>query len=211
MLDFAALRDRMVTRHIERRGIDNPVLLAALRAVPRETFVTPEQAEQAYADRALPIDAGQTISQPYVVALMIQAAGIGCNDRVLEIGAGSGYAAAVIGRIAGKVVAIERHSELARMAAARMALLGYSNVQIVEGDGTLGWPAEAPYDAILVAASGSQIPPQLIEQLKPRGRLVMPVGGQFWSQELVKITKQDDGSMVREYLASVRFVPLIEP
>jgi protein-L-isoaspartate(D-aspartate) O-methyltransferase len=211
MTDFAQSRERMVASKIQARGIDNAALLEAMRAVPRERFVPPGHAAQAYADTALPIEAGQTISQPYIVALMIDAAGIGPKDRILEVGAGSGYAAAVIGLIAADVIAIERQSELARSASERIASLGYRNVRIIEGDGTLGWPAGAPYDAILVAASGKGLPQPLIDQLKSGGRLVMPVGGQLWSQELIKVTKQGDGSIVREHLASVRFVPLVEP
>jgi protein-L-isoaspartate(D-aspartate) O-methyltransferase len=211
MTDFAGRRDLMVRRDIEARGVDDPALLDAFRQVPREFFVSPAQAGQAYQDRALPIEAGQTISQPYIVALMIHAAAIGENDRVLEVGAGSGYAAAVIGRIAREVIAIERHGELVRIATERMARLGYANVRIVEGDGTWGWPERAPYDAILAAASGSRVPEALIEQLKPGGRLVMPLGGQWGVQSLIKLTRHADGSTSREHLAAVRFVPLVEP
>ena len=203
-------REAMV-RQIEQRGIDDPALLAAFRAVPREQFISPDLAAVAYDDRPLPIESGQTISQPYVVALMIHAAQIGANDRVLEVGAGSGYAAAVIGQVAGEVIAIERHGELVRIAAERMRHLGYGNVRIVEGDGTQGWPAAAPFDAILAAASGTRVPDALIEQLKPGGRLVMPLGGQYWGQQLVKLTRHADGSTSREHLAAVQFVPLIEP
>ena len=210
MGDFAALRERMVSRQIEARGIHDPGLLAAMRAVPREMFVAPVQAAEAYGDHPLPIEAGQTISQPYIVALMIDAAGVGAGDHVLEIGAGSGYAAAVIGRIAQRVVAIERHHELARLAAERMEALGYNNVRIIEGDGSRGWHAEAPFDAILAAASGSHVPDELIGQLKPGGRLVMPLGGRWSIQSLVKLTKRDDGRIEREELGAVRFVPLIE-
>ena len=195
---------------IEARGIHDPALLAAMRAVPREAFVAPIQAAEAYGDYPLPIEAGQTISQPYIVALMIDAAGIGAGDHVLEIGAGSGYAAAVIGRIAKRVVAIERHHVLARLAAGRMETLGYDNVRIIEGDGSRGWPAEAPFDAILAAASGSHVPDELIGQLKPGGRLVMPLGGRWSIQSLVKLTKRGDGRIEREELGAVRFVPLIE-
>jgi len=210
MADFTRLRERMVSRQIEARGIHDPVLLAALRAVPREAFVSLDQADDAYGDYPLPIEAGQTISQPYIVALMIEAAEIGGADHVLEIGAGSGYAAAVIGQIARSVVGIERHPELAALAAERMARLGYANVRIVQGDGCRGWPGEAPYDAILAAASGSHVPQSLIDQLKPGGRLVMPLGGRWSIQSLVKLTKRSDGTVDREELGAVRFVPLIE-
>jgi protein-L-isoaspartate(D-aspartate) O-methyltransferase len=207
--DFAALREKMVARDIAARGIGDPLILDAFRAVPRERFVADELAAFAYDDGPLPIGQGQTISQPYIVALMVAAAAIKPGDRVLEVGAGSGYAAAVISRIAGEVVAIERQPDLARLARERLAQLGYSNVEIVEGDGTIGWPQRAPYDAILAAASGSHVPPSLVEQLAPGGRLVMPVGATGSVQELVKVTKRPDGSLNRESLCSVRFVPLI--
>ena len=209
MTDFARLRERMIASHVEARGLDDSALLAALRAVPREAFVSPEYAHAAYADSPLPIGCGQTISQPYIVALMIDAAAIGSGDKVLEVGAGSGYAAAVIGQLAREVIAIERIGELARLAAGRMERLGYGNVRVVEGDGTMGWPSAAPFDAILAAASGSHVPHLLIDQLKPGGRLVMPIGGRNSAQELVKVTKRDDGSIERESLGGVRFVPLI--
>ena len=209
MTDFAELRERMVERQIAARGIRDPKLLDAFRQVPRELFVSPDYGRQAYGDHPLPIEAGQTISQPYIVALMIEAAAIGPEDRVLEVGAGSGYAAAVISRIAGEVIAIERKPELVAVARERMARLGYHNVTIVEGDGTRGWPDGAPYDAILAAASGSHVPQPLIDQLAPGGRLVMPVGGRAWSQQLVKLTRLADGRIERERLGEVRFVPLI--
>jgi protein-L-isoaspartate(D-aspartate) O-methyltransferase len=144
MPDFAALRDAMVDRQLAGRGISNIPLLAAMRDVPREQFVSDAVKDFAYEDGPLPIEAGQTISQPYIVALMIEAARVAPGDRVLEIGAGSGYAAAVLSRIAGEVIAIERHAELADLAAARMAALGYANVRIVAGDGSAGWPEGAP-------------------------------------------------------------------
>jgi protein-L-isoaspartate(D-aspartate) O-methyltransferase len=140
---------------------------------------------------------------------MIQAAGIGQGDHVLEVGAGSGYAAAVISRIATKVIAIERQHDLVDVARERLGRLGYDNVEIVEGDGTKGCPDHAPFDAILAAASGSHVPRPLIEQLAPNGRIVMPVGDPGWVQELVKVTKQEDGILKQENLGGVRFVPLI--
>jgi protein-L-isoaspartate(D-aspartate) O-methyltransferase len=209
MTDFAELRERMVERQIAARGIRDPKLLDALRQVPREEFVSPGYGREAYGDHPLPIEAGQTISQPYIVALMIEAAKIAPGDRVLEVGAGSGYAAAVISRIAAQVIAIERKPELVEVARERMQRLGYDNVSIVEGDGTRGWPDGAPYDAILAAASGSHVPQPLIDQLAPGGRLVMPVGSRAWVQQLVKLTKLSDGQTERENLGEVRFVPLI--
>jgi len=199
----------MIERQIAGRGLDDPRLLAAFRAVPREDFITGDYADYAYQDSPLPIESGQTISQPYIVALTIDAAGIKPGDKVLEVGAGSGYAAAVIGRIAGRVIAVERHHELVEIATRRMIRLGYDNVRIVEGDGTLGWPADAPFDAIVAAASGSHVPQSWIEQLKPGGRIVMPIGEQHAIQSLVKITKKEDGKLSREELGAVRFVPLI--
>ncbi len=209
MTDFTTLRDRMVERQIAARGLDDPKLLAAFRAVPREQFVSADYAVYAYQDSPLPIESGQTISQPYVVALTIYAAGIGPGDKVLEVGAGSGYAAAVIGQIAGEIVAIERHHELVELARQRMKRLGYGNVQIFEGDGTLGWPLEAPFDAIVAAASGSHVPQSWIAQLKLGGRIVMPLGSPHGVQSLVKVTKQGDGTLIQEDLGGVRFVPLI--
>jgi protein-L-isoaspartate(D-aspartate) O-methyltransferase len=209
MTDFAELRERMVDRQIAARGIRDPLLLDAFRQVPRERFVSPDYGAQAYGDHPLPIEAGQTISQPYIVALMIEAAEVQPGDRVLEVGAGSGYAAAVMSRIAGQVIGIERQPELVEIARERLQRLGYDNVEVVEGDGTRGWPDKAPYDAILAAASGSHVPQPLVDQLAPGGRLVMPVGGRAWIQQLVKLTKLADGRTRQENLGEVRFVPLI--
>ena len=209
LTNYAAEREAMVERQIESRGITDPKILEAFRAVPREAFISEEYADHAYGDHPLPIEAGQTISQPYIVALMIKAAEIKPGDKVLEVGAGSGYAAAVISRIAGKVVAIERQRELVKIAQQRIARLGYDNVKIVEGDGTRGCPEEAPFDAILAAASGSHLPPQWVEQLAEGGRIVMPVGDPGWIQKLVKVTKGPGGNLITEDLGGVRFVPLI--
>jgi protein-L-isoaspartate(D-aspartate) O-methyltransferase len=199
----------MVDRQLRRRGITDKIILDAFLEVPREAFVGPQYAERAYGDHPLPIEAGQTISQPYIVALMIEAAEIEPGDKVLEVGSGSGYAAAVISRIAGEVVGIERQRDLVEVARERLERLGYSNVRIVEGDGTRGCPAEAPFDAILAAASGSHIPAPLVDQLKPGGTIVMPVGSPGWVQKLVKATKRDDGTLQQADLGGVRFVPLI--
>ena len=209
MAEFAELREAMVERQLQRRGITEPHILDAFRAVPREAFVSAEFAHLAYGDHPLPIEAGQTISQPYIVALTIQAAGIRPGDRVLEVGAGSGYAAAVISRIAARVVGIERQHELAELAQERIDRLGYDNLEIVEGDGTLGWAEAAPYDAIVAAASGSHVPQAWIDQLRDGGRIVVPLGSPGDVQQLVKLTRQRDGSLARENLAAVRFVPLI--
>ena len=209
MTDFTRERQAMVDRHLRRRGIKEQQIIDAFLAVSREKFVSPEYEHLAYGDHPLPIEAGQTISQPYIVALMIQAAGIKSGDTVLEVGAGSGYAAAVISRIAGKVIGIERQHDLVEVARERLKRLGYDNVEIVEGDGTRGCPDYAPFDAILAAASGSHVPRPLIEQLAPNGCIVMPVGDPGWVQELIKVTKQEDGILKQENLGGVRFVPLI--
>jgi len=207
--DFAAEREAMVERQLRRRGISEPDILDAFRAVPREAFISDEYAHLAYGDHPLPIEANQTISQPYIVALMIQAAAIKGGDKVLEVGAGSGYAAAVISRIAQKVIGIERQHDLVELARERLRRLGYDNVEIVEGDGTKGCREEAPFDAVLAAASGSHVPRPLVEQLATDGRIVMPLGEPGWVQELIKVTKQGDGILRQENLGGVRFVPLI--
>jgi protein-L-isoaspartate(D-aspartate) O-methyltransferase len=209
MTDFTATREAMVKRQMRSRGIVDQRILDAFMAVPREEFVAPEQRAQAYGDHPLPIAAGQTISQPFIVAMMIDAAQIGRGDRVLEVGSGSGYAAAVISQIAREVIGIERHRELVETATTRMRQLGYDNVRIVHGDGSLGWPDEAPFDAILAAASGSHVPQALVEQLAPGGRIVMPIGSPDRIQHLVKVTKETDGRLQQSELGPVRFVPLI--
>ena len=209
MTDFAAEREAMVERQLKRRGITERAILDAFLEVPREAFVSPEYAHLAHGDHPLPIEAGQTISQPYIVGLMIQAAGIAPGDKVLEVGAGSGYAAAVIGRIAAKVIAIERQHDLVEVARERLARLGYDNVTILEGDGTKGCAEEAPFDAILAAASGSHVPKPLLDQLADGGCIVMPLGSPGWVQELVRVSKRPDGTVDRENLGGVRFVPLI--
>jgi len=177
--------------------------------MPREAFVPERLAELAYDDTPLPIGEEQTISQPYVVALMAEALELGPADKVLEIGAGSGYAAAVLSRIAREVWAIERHESLAHQARPRMERLGYSNVHILHGDGTLGWPEQAPFDAIAVAAGGPEVPPALLDQLAVGGRLVIPIGPDPRTQSLVRIRRLADGTFAREDLGAVRFVPLI--
>lgn len=208
MADTALARAEMVERQIAGRGVSDERLLAAMREVPRDVFVGEDVAAYAHADCALPIAAGQTISQPYIVAAMIAAAGVESEDRVLEVGAGSGYAAAVLGRLAQQVHAIERHAELVELAAGRMARLGYANVHIHHGDGTMGWPDAAPFDAILVSAAGPEVPPPLLDQLVTGGRLIMPVGGSA-VQRLVRVTHGVDGGPVRDFLEDVCFVPLI--
>jgi protein-L-isoaspartate(D-aspartate) O-methyltransferase len=207
--DTAREREAMVERQLRRRGINEPEILEAFRAGPREAFVAEEYAHLAYGDHPLPIEAGQTISQPYIVALMIEAAAIKRGDKVLEVGSGSGYASAVISRIAAEVIGIERQHDLVEVSRERLRLLGYENVKVLEGDGTKGVPDDAPFDAILAAASGSHVPQTLLDQLAPGGRIVMPLGEPGWVQKLVKVTKQEDGSLQQSDLGGVRFVPLI--
>ena len=209
MTELAAARRRMVERQIAARGVVGKRLLAAMRTVPREAFVPDHLREFAYEDAPLSIEADQTISQPYIVALMIEAARLGPDSKVLEIGAGSGYAAAVMSRIAGRVYAIERHKALAELAAGRMARLGYGNVVVRHGDGSEGWPEEAPFDAILAAASGPDVPDVLLRQLAVGGRLVMPVGEPQAVQTLVAVTRSGEDRFDTEDLGPVRFVPLI--
>jgi protein-L-isoaspartate(D-aspartate) O-methyltransferase len=207
-IDFDSLRQAMVEHQIAGRGVRDERVLEAMRTVPREAFVPEPLAEQAHDDTPLPIGAEQTISQPYIVALMAEALEIRPGDRVLEVGAGSGYAAAVLARLAGEVYAVERHESLAREARERLAGLGIQNVQVAHGDGTLGWAEHAPYDAIAVAAGGPEVPPALLEQLAVGGRLVIPIGPEPRTQELVRVRRQG-GRTVREDLGPVRFVPLI--
>jgi protein-L-isoaspartate(D-aspartate) O-methyltransferase len=207
--DFAAERERMVRRQLAGRGIRGTRLLDAFRAVPRELFVPEKLRGFAYEDGPLPIEAEQTISQPYIVAVMIEAAEVSPGDRVLEIGAGSGYAAALMSRIAAEVIAIERHEELVTLARARLAALGYDNVRVVAGDGSGGLPGEAPFEAILCAASGSHVPRALLAQLGTGGILVMPVGEPNEVQKLVKVTRRGEADFEERDLGQVRFVPLI--
>jgi protein-L-isoaspartate(D-aspartate) O-methyltransferase len=201
-------RRRMVERQLKARGIGNRHVLAAMGEVPRERFVPERLREFAYEDGPLPIGEEQTISQPYIVALMIEAADVSPGDRVLEVGAGSGYAAAVMSRIADEVYAIERHETLAREARERIAELGYDNLEIIAGDGSLGLPDKAPFDAILVAAGGDKVPEPLKQQLAIGGRLVVPVGGETM-QSLLCVTRTGESAWSEDDLGGVRFVPLI--
>ena len=209
MADFTADRMKMVESQIAGRGLTDRRLLDAFRFVPREAFLPEGVRDFAYEDGPLPIEAGQTISQPYIVALMLAAAGVAPGDKVLEIGAGSGYAAAVMGRIAEEVIAVERHPELVALARGRMERLGYGNVRIVQGDGTGGLPEEAPFHAIVCSASGSHVPDALRRQLAVGGVLVMPLGEPDSVQRLVKVTRRPDDGYDEEDLGPVRFVPLI--
>ena len=199
----------MVERQVEARGVRDARVLRAMREVPREEFLDDRMREFAYEDSPLPIEAGQTISQPYIVALMLEAAGIEPGDRVLEIGAGSGYAAAVMSRLAGEVWTIERHAELATLARERMRRLGIDNVEVRTGDGSGGLPGEAPFDAILAAAGAPEVPDVLRRQLAIGGRLVMPVGPTRRRQRLLKVTRTGDDAWREEDLGDVLFVPLV--
>src|SRR4051794_15561918 len=209
MLDLTRARARMVDVQIARRGVRDRSVLDAMRRVPREAFVQPGFEEFAYEDGPLPIGEGQTISQPYVVALMIEAAEVRPGDHVLEVGAGSGYAAAVLSRIADRVYAIERHPSLGEAAQRWFERLGYDNIELRVGDGTKGWPEAAPFNAILVSAGGPEVPPALKEQLALGGRLVIPVGKDRHDQALLKITRTRAAAFEQDNLGAVAFVPLI--
>ncbi len=209
MIDWEEQRARMVEAHLHRRGIAQPEVLEAFRRVPREAFLPEQLREFAYEDSPLPIGEGQTISQPYIVALTIEALGLRGTERVLEVGTGSGYAAALLSRIAKDVSTIERIPSLADLARERLARLGYDNIRVECGDGSLGWPEHAPYDAIAVAAGGPKAPPALLDQLAVGGRLVMPVGVDPATQQLVRITRESESAYREETLADVRFVPLV--
>lgn len=205
---FAARRLDMVETDLRGRGIHDEAALRAMATVPRERFVPKARARSAYEDRALPIASGQTISQPYIVAAMTEAAGVGPGDRVLEVGTGSGYGAAVLRETGATVATIERHAELAATAAATLADNGYGDVEVVVGDGTLGWPDGAPYDAIVVTAAGPRPPPALFAQLAEGGRLVMPIGKRAGEQRLACHVRVGD-AFEPHWLGGVRFVPLI--
>jgi protein-L-isoaspartate(D-aspartate) O-methyltransferase len=202
---FFAERERMVERQLAGRDIVDPDVLRVMRQVPRHLFVPEKYREYAYADHPLPIGQGQTISQPYIVAYMTQALGLEAEDRVLEIGTGSGYQAAVLAELVAAVYTIEILPELAVRAERLLAALGYDNIQVRAGDGYLGWPEAAPFDAIILTAAPDHIPEPLVDQLEEEGRLVAPVGDEF--QELVRLTRQGGESRI-ESLLPVRFVPM---
>jgi protein-L-isoaspartate(D-aspartate) O-methyltransferase len=199
----------MVEVQLRARGLRDPAVLAAMRAVPREEFVPPHLRSLAYEDRPLPIDEGQTISQPYMVAYMAEALELAGTERVLEIGTGSGYAAAVLSRLAPMVHSVERLAGLAATARERLHQLGFTNIAVLEGDGSLGWPPFAPYDAIVVTAGAPEIPAPLLEQLAIGGRLVIPVGSSHNFQSLIRIRRKSLDDYRRENLMDVMFVPLI--
>ena len=209
MSNFEQLRQQMIDYQLVARGLHDQIVLNALKVVPREKFIPTELVEFAYRDSPLPIEASQTISQPYIVALMTAALKLKENDRVLEVGTGSGYAAAVLSEISNDVYTVERHKILADTARERLQDLGYTNVQVLHGDGTLGWPEHAPFDAIVVAAGGPEVPKTLKQQLAIGGRLVIPVGTSLDTQKLVRVQRISEDVYKEENLGSVRFVPLI--
>ena len=209
MIDSSIARRQMVVHQIQARGITSAAVIRAMNEVPREEFLGSDMREFAYDDSPLPIGSGQTISQPYIVAYMIDALDLEGGERVLEVGTGSGYAAAVLARIAREVHTIERHAALARAARATFERLGYPNVHVIEGDGTRGWPRAAPYDGIAVAAGGNEAPASLCKQLAIGGRLVIPIGPTPREQRLVRVVRTGADRFEQEELLPVRFVPLI--
>ena len=207
--DFDEARPRMVREQIEARGVQNAAVLAAMRFVPRHEYVPSAYWDLAYADRPLPIGQGQTISQPYIVALMTELLEPEPDDRILEVGTGSGYQAAVAARVVGQVYSVELVPQLAASAAERLERLGVTNVEVRAGDGYLGWPEHAPFDGILVTAGADHVPPPLVEQLAPGGRMVIPVGEAGGDQVLQVIEKRPDGGVDVREVVPVRFVPLL--
>jgi len=204
---FTAMRERMVKYQIARRGVEDRRVLRAMNAVPRHLFVPRVLLDEAYDDTPLPIGYGQTISQPYIVAYMTKIIKVNREDTVLEIGTGSGYQAAVLSAVAEKVYTIEIIPQLAETAAHKLEKLGYKNVTVRHADGYYGWEEHAPFDAIIVTAAAGHIPPRLLKQLKPGGKMVIPVGGPFMVQSLVLVEKDSDGRITTRNLMAVRFVP----
>lgn len=207
--DFAQRRAQMVQDQLRARGVRDTAVLHAFSAVPRELFVPRNLRSSAYEDAPLPIPGGQTISQPYVVAYMLALLALGPTDRVLEVGTGSGYAAALLSQIVAEVYTVERHEELVAYARRRLALVGCANVWVYHGDGSLGWPEHAPYDAILVSAGSPDVPQALQEQLTLNGRLVIPVGFSRRQQRVVLVRRLGANNYKQQHLSAVAFVPLI--
>jgi len=199
----------MVARQLEARGIRDARVIAAMKRIPRHAFVATAMRREAYEDSPLPIEEGQTISQPYIVALMLEAARLGAGDRMLEVGAGSGYASAVAAQLVAHVDAVERHARLVELARERLARLGIANVDVHVGDGSTGWRSGAPYDAIVVAAAGPRVPAALREQLAVGGRLVIPVASGYGAQRLVLVERRGDAEWHEDDLGGVMFVPLV--
>jgi protein-L-isoaspartate(D-aspartate) O-methyltransferase len=210
MSDLEAAKRRMLDEHLRGRGIHDPRVLAALGAVPRERFVTADQWSMAYEDRALPIGCGQTISQPYIVGLTAQALALDGSETVLEIGGGSGYMAAVLARLARRVIALERVAALALGARLVLDELGVGNVTVEVADGRLGWPEASPFAAIVVSAAAHRVPGPLLEQLAVGGRLIIPLGADSMTQDLTVVRRQPDGGLTTKPICPCRFVPLLE-
>jgi protein-L-isoaspartate(D-aspartate) O-methyltransferase len=204
---FSTERNSMVEQQLEQRGIDDPRLLAAMRSVPRHEFVSADDWPEAYADHPIAIAEQQTTSQPYMIAAMLQAAAVQATDRVLEIGAGSGYQTALLAELASQVFAMERYPTLVEAARRTLDRLGYYNVALVVGDGSLGLPQAAPYNAIIVSAAAPRVPPSLVEQLAAGGRMVVPVGDA--NQQVLKLVRKDASGINETTLEGCRFVPLI--
>lgn len=202
-------REQMVTGQIAARDVRDPRVLGAMREIPRHLFVPESLRGQAYEDHPLPIGHGQTISQPYIVAVMTELLKVDKKSRVLEIGTGSGYQAAVLSRLAGHVYTIEIVPELANNSTALLRSLGFANVTVRHGDGYKGWPEQAPFDAIMLTAAPPEVPQALLDQLKPGGRLIAPVGRTVFSQDLVMVEKTGDGKLKRRSIFPVRFVPMV--
>jgi protein-L-isoaspartate(D-aspartate) O-methyltransferase len=208
--DFAALREAMVREHLEARGVRAAAVLAAMRRVPRDQFVPAEMRAAAFDNRPLPIGRGQTISQPFIVALMTDLLAPGAQDRVLEVGTGSGYQAAVLAGLCARVYSLERVATLAAEAQQRLAALGCDNVEVRAGNGYLGWPGQAPFDRIIVTAAAPRVPPALLDQLAPGGRLVIPLGEPWEVQHLRLFEKAADGRVNARDVLDVAFVPLLD-
>lgn len=204
--DYAQLRERMVQEQLIARGIKHPLTLNAMRSVERHLFVPAHQRALAYEDHPLPIGHGQTISQPFIVAYMTELLALKAGDRVLEIGAGSGYQAAVLAEIVDQVYTIEIVKELGEQTKKRLGDLGYDNVELIIADGYQGLKTKAPFDAIMVTAAAEEIPPPLLDQLKEGGKMIMPVGGASQIQRLIFVEKKK-GKIIRQHLSEVRFVP----
>jgi protein-L-isoaspartate(D-aspartate) O-methyltransferase len=204
----AAARRAMIDKQLVRRGISSPRVLEAMENVPRELFMTAECQDEAYADRAAPIDCGQTISQPYIVALMTEALDLTGEEKVLEIGTGSGYQTAVLSRLARRVISIERHADLSRQAEKALNQIGCTNVRLLVGDGTKGDPREAPFDRIIITAAAERIPSPLLEQLADGGLMVVPLGNDDY--QILQLLHKRGQEFDRQVLTPCRFVPLIE-
>lgn len=205
---FVGDREAMVREQIVARGVEAPAVLAAMRRVPRHRFAPAVPPRRAYRDEPQPIGHGQTISQPYIVALMTARLALEPDDRVLEVGTGSGYQAAILAELVREVVTLEILPGLATRAAERLAMLGYTNITVLEGDGYYGFPSRAPFDAVIVTAAAGHVPPPLVAQLRPGGRMVIPVSRMLWVQNLLLVEKDAAGEIRTRNLASVRFVPL---